>query len=98
MKKKISLIIICLTISGSVSITENSSVLAQEDYQKVVEDYKTFFLPLDQASYQYDCALDTVSDYLQGTVNLSEATETVNEAINSLMECKEQNLDYCYYK
>ena len=96
MKKKISLIIICLTISGSISITENSSVLAQEDYQKVVEDYKTFFLPLDRTSYQYDCALDTVSDYLQGTVNLSEATETVNEAINSLMECKEQNLDYCY--
>ena len=94
MKKKIYLTAICITAIGSTMT--NYSVSAQDDFQKVVEDYKTFFLPLDQASYQYDCALDTVGDYLQGTVNLSEATETVNKAINSLMESKEQNIGYSY--
>ena len=96
MKKKISLIIICLTISGSVSITENSSVLAQEDYQTIVEAYKTLFLPLDQGSYQYDCALETVDDYIEGKVDLSETTETVNNTINLLMEEREQKLGYYY--
>ena len=96
MKKKISLIIICLTISGSVSITENSSVLAQEDYQTIVEAYKTLFLPLDQGSYQYDCALETVDDYIEGKISLSEATETVNNTINLLMEEREQKLGYYY--
>ena len=82
MKKKIYLTAICITAIGSVMT--NYSVSAQEDYQTIVEAYKTLFLPLDQGSYQYDCALETVDDYIEGKISLSEATETVNNTINLL--------------
>lgn len=60
---------------------ESSSVSAQEDYQTIVEDYKELFLPLDQINYQYDCALETVGDYIGGKVNLSETEEKVNDTL-----------------
>ena len=94
MKKKIYLTVICITAIGSAMT--NYSVSAQEDYQTIVEAYKTLFLPLDQGSYQYDCALETVDDYIEGKVDLSETTETVNNTINLLMEEREQKLGYYY--
>ena len=87
MKKKISLIIICLTMSGS--ITGNSTVFAQEDYQTIMEDYKAVILLLDQINYQYDCALEAIGDCIDGKINLSEAEEKVNGTISALMEEKE---------
>ena len=94
MKKKISLFIICLTLSGSISIIGSSSVFAQEDYQTIVEDYKELFLSLDQMNYQYDCALETVGDYIEGKINLSEAEEKVNDTLSIVMEEKEKNYSY----
>ena len=73
---------------------ESSSVSAQEDYQTIVEDYKELFLPLDQINYQYDCALETVGDYIGGKVNLSETEEKVNDTLSIIMEEKEKNYSY----
>ena len=96
MKKKISLFIICLTVSGSISIMGSSSVFAQEDYQTIVEDYKELFLALDQASYQYDCAIEITENYIEGKVNLSEAEEKVNGTISALKR-EEEEIRWNYY-
>ena len=95
MKKKTGVMVISLIAVGTISIAGSSSAFAQEDYRKIVEDYKTLFLLLDQVNYQYDCALETVGECIDGKISLSEAGEKLNDTLSIVMEEKEKNHYYC---
>lgn len=95
MKKKTGVMVISLIAVGTISIAGSSSAFAQEDYRKIVEDYKTLFLLLDQVNYQYDCALETLGECIDGKISLSEAEEKLNDTLSIVMEEKEKNHYYC---
>ena len=91
MKKKTGIIATCLAaglLTGSIQIS------AKEDYQKIVEEYQKIFLAMDDASYQYDCILAEIKDYIEGKSDISDAKDNVKNIISTLKEKKENLEEY----
>ena len=86
MKKKIYMIAACMAAG---SLTGSCPVSAREGYQSIVEEYKKIFLVMDEVSYEYDCVLTAIGDYVEKKADHSDTTETVKNIIDTLKEQKD---------
>ena len=91
MKKKICIVTLCLMTGSLAGVCP---VSAEEGYQSIVEEYKKIFLTMDDVSYQYDCVLAAVGDYLDEKSNHSDTVETVNNITDTLKEKKDSLEEY----
>ena len=91
MKKKTGTIVICFAAG---ILTGVCPVSAKESYQSIVEEYKKIFLTMDDVSYQYDCVLAAIGDYVEQKADYSDTTKTVENIIGSLKEEKDNLEDY----
>lgn len=91
MKKKTGTIAICF-VAGI--LTGVCPVSAKESYQSIVEEYKKIFLTMDDVSYQYDCVLAAIGDYLDEKADHSDTVETVKNITDTLKEKKDSMEEY----
>ena len=86
------LFIICLSGCGVPADpeTEWEAAGVTEAFYRVAEDFSQRYLALDEDGARYDSALDTVAQYLAGTITQSEAQGAVQAALTEIEDALAQ--------